>query len=212
MSFFKRVGLPPTYQLLLTSIFPRGKWKVLDLGCGSGIAGELLNATHEHEFTGVDIFEPYLKKCKQKGFYDKTIKADLTKIKLQPKSYDVILLLQVLEHLDKKDSSLLLKKVSKAAKKAVIVTVPNGDCVQEEYDQNSFHIHKSTWAAGDLSKLGFKVYGQAFKPIFGSKSYGAGEKAMLWQKIAVPLSTLIFPIIYFFPEIGAQLVAVKYTK
>lgn len=212
MSLFKRVNLPPTYQLLLRSVFPRGKWKVLDLGCGSGIAGELFNGNHKHEFTGVDIFDPYLKKCKQKGFYNKTCKEDLTKIKLKPKSYDVVLLLQVLEHLDKKDSRTLLKKTFKATRRAVIVSVPNGDCIQEEYDQNSFHIHKSTWDPKDLEKLGFKVYGQAFKPIFGSKSYGAGEKAMFWQKIAVPLSTLIFPIIYFFPEMGAQLVAVKYIK
>lgn len=213
MSFYKKVNLPPIYQFIIKRLFPqKSKLKVLDLGCGLGIAGELLNHKKTHDFTGVDFFEPYLNICRKNGYYRHAIKADLTQIKLTNQSYDAVLLLQVLEHLTTRQAKLLLKKATKAAKECVIVTLPNGNCYQEKYDHNKWHIHKSTWTPKQLKDLGFKVYGQSFKPIFGNHSYGAGEKAKFWQSMAVFLSVLIAPLIYVKPEWGTQLIGVKYVK
>lgn len=213
MNFYKKVNLPPIYQFILKRLFPKkSNLKVLDLGCGLGIAGELFNFKKNHDFTGVDFFQSYLNICRKDGYYSHIIKADLTKIKLANRSYDVVLLLQVLEHLPASEASILIKKAIKAAKECVIVTVPNGYCSQEKYDHNKLHIHKSTWTMEQLKVLGFKVHGQSFKPIFGNHSYGAGENAKLWQSIIVFLSVLIAPVIYFKPEWGAQLIGVKYAK
>lgn len=212
MSFFKKVNLPPSYQIILKILFPKGRFQVLDLGCGSGIAGELFNSAHIHEFIGVDIFKPYLKKCRVSGYYKEVYKADITKVKLDWKSYDVILLLQVLEHLKKVEAVKLIQKAVKAARKAVIISLPNGVSFQKEYDENDFHTHKSTWGTSDLQRLGFKVYGQSFRPIFGKMSYGCGIEANWWQKIAVTLSIIISPIIFLIPNLGAQLIAVKYIN
>lgn len=239
MYFYKKVNLPPIYQFLLKRIFPKkSKLKVLDLGCGLGIAGELLNSRKEHHFTGVDFIQEYLNICKKTGYYNQTIRVNLANIKLVEKSYDVVLLLQVLEHLTGSQARLLLRKAEKATRKCIIVTLPNGESSQERFDDNAspsakgfrlrghldskssgalwfnnkLQVHKSTWVSKDLKALGFKVYGQSFKPIFGNRSYGAGEKAKLWQNIAVFLSVLITPLIYFKPEWGAQLIGVKYVK
>lgn len=210
----KKVDLPPFYQMILKFLFPKSNHlKVLDLGCGKGIAGELFNSNKNHKFTGIDIFNPYIKICSNNGFYNKVIRADLTKIKLDKKSFDVVLLLQVLEHMDKNDALKVLQQSISAAKAAVLISLPNGKCLQEEYEDNKFNIHKSVWRHTDLQKIGFRVYGQGFRPIFGTRSYGAGKKASLWQKILVPLSSfLLFPIIYFVPSTGAQLIAIKYIK
>lgn len=213
MSLIKKVNLPPLYQLILKGLFPTDSKTVLDLGCGKGIAGELLNSNHSYDFIGVDIFSPYVRICQKSGYYKKVIRKDLTKVNLKRNSYDAILLLQVLEHLTKEEALELLDNVVKASRKCVIVSLPNGDCSQEEYEENKHHEHKSKWNPKDLQKLGFEVHGQSFKPIFGNKSYGSGRRASLWQKVVVPLSSiLLFPFIYFLPSWGAQLIAAKYKK
>lgn len=213
MNSIKKVNLPPSYQLILKALFPTDSKTVLDLGCGKGIAGQLFNSDHTYDFTGIDIFAPYVKICQKSGNYKKVIHKDLTKINLKKNSYDVILLLQVLEHLTKEEAFNLLSEAVKAARKCVIVSLPNGDCSQEEYEDNKYHVHKSKWAPQDLQKLGFEVHGQSFKPIFGNRSYGSGRQANLWQKFAVPLSSILFfPFIYFIPLLGAQLIAAKYKK
>lgn len=205
--------LPPTYQLIIKTLLPKKPHlKVLDLGCGKGAAGKVLNANKIHEFVGVDIYDPYLKICKKSGYYKKIIKNDLKKIKFEKKSFDVVILFQVIEHLKKEDAEALIKKAINIAREAVLISVPNGDCNQEAYDGNIYHEHKSRWDVTDLRKMGFTVYGQGLKIIYGSISYEGRIEASWWQKIAVALATLLFPIIIIFPQIGVQLIGVKYLN
>lgn len=206
----EKYGFPPTYKLILRALMPSGRLKVLDLGCGTGVAGELLNPKKNHEFTGIDIYEPYLKVCRKRGYYKKLIKTDITKIEIKEKTFDVVLLLQVIEHLEKRSAEEFINKAVKAAKQCVIVSVPNGHCYQKEYDGSVYHKHISAWVASDLQKLGFKVYGQGLKLIYGSKSYGGGQNAKWWQKVAIFLVPIIFLIIMIYPQIAAQLIGVKY--
>ncbi len=203
---------PPTYELIIKQLLPKGPLKVLDLGCGVGAAAEVLNKNKLCEFTGVDIHEPYVKICQERGFYQKVIKSDLRDINFDKKSFAVVILLQVIEHLNKKDAIKLIKRAIDIATKAVIISVPNGECSQEAYDENIFNQHKSAWNVSDFKKMGFKVYGQGLKMIYGSKSYEGRIEANWWQKIAVLLSTILSTPILFFPQFGAQLVAVKYNK
>lgn len=203
-------GFPPTYTLILKSIMPVGKLTFLDLGCGTGAAGNLLNPKKIHQFTGVDIYKPYLNICKKKGNYQKLIQADIIKMKFKKESFDVVLLLQVIEHLGKRAGIELLRKATKIAKKSIVVSVPNGYSYQEEYDGSTYHKHVSSWSVSDLRRLGFKVYGQGLKFIYGSKSYGGGQGANWWQKIIVPLTVTMLPVTLIYPHIGAQLIGVKY--
>lgn len=203
--------LPPIYQLIIEYLLPQDTVSVLDLGCGTGVAGEVFNKEKRYQFFGVDLYGPYLKICKQRGFYKKVIKADLRKINFKEKSFDVVILFQVIEHLNGKDSKELIKRAIKIAKKAVLISVPNGDCRQEAYDGNIYHKHKSSWTPFDLKNLGFKVYGQGLKILYGSESYVGGKQANLLQKIVVPLATILLPLIIIFPKIAVQLIAVKYT-
>lgn len=201
---------PPTYEFIIKQFLPRGSLKVLDLGCGVGAAAEVLNKSKIHHFVGVDIYEPYLKICERRGFYKKVIKADLRKINFDKKSFDVVILFQVIEHLHKKDAKKLIRKAVSLATKAVLISAPNGHCNQEVYDGNIYNQHKSTWQAADFLKMGFKVYGQGLKIIYGSRSYEGRIEANWWQKIIVPLSIILFPLVLIFPEIAVQLIGVKY--
>lgn len=203
---------PPTYKLILKNIMPSGKLKVLDLGCGTGVAGEILNHKKICEFMGIDIYEPYLKICRKKGYYKKLVKADITKIDISEKSFDVILLLQVIEHLHKKQVMSLLEKCFKAAKRAVIISVPNGLCLQEQYDDNRYHRHRSTWSVREIKQMGFQVFGQGLKIIYGEQSYGGERYLSWWQKVATLLSTVLLPFMMIFPQISAQLIGIKYLN
>lgn len=205
-------GFPPTYKLLIRKLIPVGKLKVLDLGCGMGEAGEFLNPKKTYQFTGIDIYRPYLAICKKKGNYKRVIRADIIKFKLKKRSFDVVLLLQVIEHLDKKIAKDLIRMAIKAARKCVIVSVPNGYCSQEKYDGSIYHKHISTWNISDLKQMGFKVYGQGLKAIYGLRSYGGGKSANWWQKIIVSISMLLLPFITIYPQIAAQLIGVKYSN
>ncbi|MBI2018541.1 class I SAM-dependent methyltransferase [Candidatus Daviesbacteria bacterium] len=201
---------PPTYKLILKHLLPKGFLKVLDLGCGVGAAAEVLNKGKIHQFFGVDIYEPYLKICRRSGFYKKVTKADLRNINFNKKSFDVVILFQVIEHLNKKDAKKLIRKAVSVATKAVLISVPNGHCDQGVYDGNIYNKHKSTWNAADFKKMGFKVYGQGLKIIYGSRSYEGRIGASWWQKIVVPLSIILLPLVLIFPEIAVQLIGVKY--
>lgn len=197
--------------MIIKLLLPKGKLEVLDLGCGTGVAGEIFNKNYDHSFVGVDVFDPYLKKCERSKYYQKCIKQDLRKFRAE-KKYDVVILFQVIEHLKYAESKKLLQEAAKSAKKAVIVTVPNGECDQHEYDKNPYQKHKSEWNAKRLRKLGYRVHGQGLKFIFKNTSYGHQGRAVFWQKIAFVLSFLLSPITFIVPNWAAQLIAVKYTS
>ena len=122
----------------------------------------------------------------------------------------MVILFQVIEHLNKKDAKKLIRKAVSIATKAVFISVPNGYCYQEVYDGNIYNKHKSTWSVADFKKMGFKVYGQGLKIIYGSRSYEGRIGASWWQKIVIPLSIILLPLVLIFPEIAVQLIGVKY--
>ena len=152
-----------------------------------------------------------MRQCRQLDCYDKVVKADITSFSLDKQKYDVIVLFQVLEHLPKLKAINLLKKATGAARKAVLVTVPHGECNQNAYHGNSYQKHRSIWTPADLTNLGFSVYGQGLRIIYGNESYGTGRHVSWWQYLAVPVSLLLIPLVLLKPHLAAQLIAVKYT-
>jgi len=94
---------------------------VLDLGCG--ICNPIKNIKCKH-ITGVDIFEGY-RPLAEKILNEFKV-ADVTKIDFPDKSFDVILILDLVEHLNYEDAVKLIEKAEKWAKKKVIVFTPIG--------------------------------------------------------------------------------------
>jgi 2-polyprenyl-3-methyl-5-hydroxy-6-metoxy-1,4-benzoquinol methylase len=97
---------------------------VLDIGCGAGHVGRELEKRN-CQITGVDIA------IEEEGrSLQKFRKIDLNKdaIPFPPDSFDFILILDVLEHLDLPSQFNLLEKIrtgSKSKKPVIIITVPN---------------------------------------------------------------------------------------
>lgn len=205
-------NLPFTYNWLLNRSIKENKIEtILELGCGKGDFADLVNKDNKFEITGVDIFEPYLKICREKKKYLKLRKMDLSKkLDFKDKSFDAVVCLQTIEHMDKKVGLELLAKMEKIAKKIVIISTPAGKCFQEEYDSNRYQRHLSDWIPSDFFKKGYKVSGVGLKWVYGGYSH-VEEGFKLIKLPLYFLSFLMNPAANIFPAIGCQMMAIKYT-
>ena len=131
---------------------------ILDVGCGEDSILLRLGFNHAR-ITGLDIWERYAIKHKDDAKYEGYLLADVTKIDLPAKSYDMVFLSDTLEHLSKEDvyNSNLFEKMSRWAKKKVVMMLPCGFIYNGSYDGNPYLYHKSGWDVGELRREGFKV-------------------------------------------------------
>lgn len=182
---------------------------VLDLGCGDGSAVEFLGLPENFEMIDVDIFEPYLKLAKRRGIYKKLVKADIREFYPKEK-FDIVLASHVLEHLEKNDGLKLIKKIEKFSKKRVIIACPIGDLPQEEYDNNPFQVHRSSWTVNEMKNLGYEVRSQGLKALWGNENVVL--KYGLFSYILFPISILSFPVLLLKPELGTYMICVKDVK
>lgn len=183
---------------------------ILDLGCGS--ESPLYNLNFDDRYTvGIDIFQKYLEISKKKNIHDKYYNQNILNIDdlYSENRFDCVLLLEVIEHLNKSEFFKLLKKVEKIAIKKIIVKTPNGYFSQGEYDQNKYQKHKSGWDTRILNKMGFNVYG-----IDGFKAFRGERGKFKYTPIKIYSLTSIFfsKILKYLPQISYQLFCVKKLK
>ena len=77
---------------------------VLDLGCGRGIWGYLMRSERMGDnayLIGIDLYKPYLQFCKKYQVYDNILIADVRFLPFKDKSVDVVLAIEIIEHLEK---------------------------------------------------------------------------------------------------------------
>jgi len=145
---------------------------VLDIGCG--IMQAILDTCPTYPSTrlrcrylvGADIYEPYLEFLKKRGI--EVLHLDLRyALPFHPKSFDVILLLDVLEHLSIEKADKLVLEATRIAKRKVIVLTPvdfqpnlNGvsdTFPYQGFGENIYQLHLSLVTRDWLEERGFKV-------------------------------------------------------
>lgn len=179
---------------------------VLDVGCGSWSPLEKVKKTFYSE--GIDIHQPSLAKIKKKKNHDKYRLGDVRKLGkfYQPKSFDAVIALDLIEHLKKQEGLDLLKSVEKIAKKKVIILTPNGFTKQDSSGNNPHQIHHSGWSVDDFKKRDYRVYGmRGLKFIRGEWATINFKPWFFWGLISV----LSQAIVYRLPKLAYQLFAVK---
>ncbi|MEM5811464.1 MAG: class I SAM-dependent methyltransferase [Candidatus Aenigmatarchaeota archaeon] len=113
--FFTHPGI-----VKILSLVPKDINSLLDLGCGRGIIGILVRIYRSPKrVVGVEIFKKYINFCKKHRIYDKIFKLDLKKLPLpfKNKSFDVVTLIEVIEHLPKENAINLIFEAERIAKK-----------------------------------------------------------------------------------------------
>ena len=194
------------YKVIEKELF--GAKMVLDVGCGSW--SPLANVKKTFYSVGIDIHKPSIGEIKKKKIHDEYKIGDVLKIDkfFKPKSFDVVLALDVIEHFEKKESLNLIKQMEKIAKKKVVILTPNGFAKQDAYDGNLFQEHKSGWNISDFRRLGYKVFGIRGLRFLRGGEGGATIKFKPWFLWGA-ISTLSQPLCFFIPQIACQLLAVK---
>lgn len=120
----------------------------LDIGCGSGTYAKLFP---QIQWTGVEVWEPYVEKYGLKDLYHDLIIADARKLVTSSK-YDVAIAGDVLEHMTVNEAKKLVEKLKKYAE-YVIISIPLGHYPQDEYDGNPYERHvKDDWQDAEVKK------------------------------------------------------------
>ena len=126
----------------------QGRPSVLDLGCGR--AQYLIACPCPHR-CGIDSFAPYIEDC-QERLKDWNISfrvGDIRKYReLHDHQHDVVLLIDVIEHLSKEDGLALLRQCQEDFNKILLFT-PLGFHDQEDVDHNHAQRHLSGWEPPD---------------------------------------------------------------
>lgn len=82
----------------LLNIVPKRDSQILDMGCGTGIVGELLHVAGYREIDGLDLSPEMLAKAKERKVYRKLGEADLfADLSLTPE-YDAVICVGVFSH------------------------------------------------------------------------------------------------------------------
>ena len=132
---------------------------MLDLGSGGGVVGlNNWNIPHDRIHT-LDIFPP------ETPWLNFTLGNALDAEKIfGPKSFDVVMAAELLEHLPKEDGPKLLAVCESVARKFVIITTPNGFLEQdpalapnEPWAKNPYQKHLCGWLPHELEALGYEV-------------------------------------------------------
>lgn len=129
---------------------------VLDVGAGEGTYAWLL-AEHPEESEGtelvaIEVHEPYIEKYALEDLYDRVILGDARKVRF-PKA-DVVILGDVIEHLDAPDAQKVWDKARKAARKTVLASIPLGEHPQGAVNGNEHERHRTSWTNDSVHALG----------------------------------------------------------
>jgi len=178
---------------------------VLDVGCGKF---SVLRNFDNIFSVGIDKFQPYIDKSRKQGIHDKYYNADVMDIgkMFGESSFDCVMLLDLIEHLKKKDALKLIKVSEKIAKKKVIIFTPNGWMDQDEYDGNPYQKHKSAWHPDELERLGYSVKGfHGWKVLRGKRGRIKLRPLPLWTIF----SDITQLFLKGFPRLTSSLLCVK---
>jgi len=142
---------------------------ILDLGPGCGKYGALIREYHEvnrfkikpSQWTvklhGVEAFQDYRNPMWQ--MYDFVANLNFADKKNWPlfANYDLVLLIDSLEHVERPLGDMLLSHL-RQHNKNVIVSVPDGEMPQGAWGGNDLETHRATWTRQDLVMLGGQVF------------------------------------------------------
>jgi hypothetical protein len=163
-SFLARKFSPSVFdtiaKLILESM-PAGSTSVRILDCGAGSAVywreiEKKLGNFKLAITLIDLVRPRELPRLERGsvnFLESRLPEGLAKVGYD--DYDIVVALDLIEHLPKSDGYLLLYEMERVAKIAAIIFTPNGLVWQPPSENNPFNAHISGWTPKDLVRFGW---------------------------------------------------------
>lgn len=121
-------------------------------------------------------------------------------------SFDLVVAMDLIEHLPKADGKELIKNMERIARKRLLITTPNGFLPQFN-QQYSLEEHVSGWTNREMEDLGFTVRG-----LFGPKAFRGEYHLIKWRPVVVliVISALYHKLIgQRFPAFSAGICCVR---
>jgi len=133
---------------------------ILEIGCSSGfLLEELANTFPSASITGADVVKEPLYRLHKKLPKLPLLRFDLLSCPLPKESFDIIIMLNVLEHIG--DDKLALSNAYKLLKPGglIVIEVPAGPYLFDSYDRELQHFRRysSSELLSKLNQAGFKV-------------------------------------------------------
>jgi 2-polyprenyl-3-methyl-5-hydroxy-6-metoxy-1,4-benzoquinol methylase len=129
---------------------------ILDIGCGEGGLGKTLK-NYCKKLIGIELSPVNRDKSIKTGAYDEILGADVRSVEIP--TADVVVMLDFIEHLPKKDGMSLIKTLQKTAK-MIILSTPSkfhDNLDQVSASNNPYDRHLCVWSRDELRSLGFDV-------------------------------------------------------
>jgi SAM-dependent methyltransferase len=130
-------------RLILRSILKRerGSGRMLDLGCGTG--GVLRDMSESYTCYGTDRSRVGLEVCAKKGMRD-LVRSDLSAVPFADQAFDVVLALDVIEHLDDDVGFLAAARRLCRPGGRIVVAVPAFQLLWSAHDETFEHRRRYT--------------------------------------------------------------------
>jgi len=206
-----RGHIPLTNWWLFWQNLDKDANSILDLGCGRGKQMQFINRKKRYFTVGVDLFEPYLDECRREGSYDLVVSSDIRQLEwVEDNSYDVVMCLEVLEHLEKEDGKILIRNMMRIARRQVLVQTPVDSFEWEGLHGNPLNKHLYVWKVEELQEVGFdNIYGMSVKGWGGISGLSRLIPGPLRWFCSTALMMLVGIVMYHKPEWSGAVLCVK---
>ena len=183
---------------------------ILDVGGGWGEPMKFLGKKRKWQRkVNADIFLPHLTESKKKGTHDEYVLCDAGFLPFTEKSFDIVLCLEIIEHMPKEDGFKLLSDLERIARRQVILSTPVGEKIHPEpHKIKTFPwSHFSSWHPAEFRKLGYKVRGDGFPCVKGCLLVASTNKILAF--LGYLLYPIASPFVYFFPDKAGGMTCIK---
>ena len=180
----------------------------MDIGCAKGEPMRFINRHREFYTAGVDVFEPYMREARREGIHDAYVRSDIRMLPFKRGSFDVVLCMEVLEHLERDEGVALLRVMEEIAVSQVIISTPVGSYRQEAYDSNPHQQHKHAWSPQEMRELGYQVRGIGIRGLGGKSGIQSPLPRVLHPFVNITWVSA-GPLAYFLPRMAGDMVCHK---